>query len=93
MKLLISYRIERILQKLGFNDMTAFHYGNKYSEFADWVLRHPITIANVSLPLDEMPNNEYVKVEVSFDDMKCILKTGIWRKTYVWSAMAKVKKE
>lgn len=90
---MISLYLEDLLQKLGCSEMTALYYANKYVNFKSWLFRKHIHIAHVGLPIDDMPKNEYVKVSASIDDMKITSVSGLWRKTYVWSAMAKVNKE
>lgn len=86
-----SFLIERLLWKLGFNDMQAISKTRKLYNFESWLKRHSITNMVVMLPTD-MPNDKWVNVEASMDDMKLTSVTGKWRKHYTWSAMARVKK-
>jgi len=85
----LYWRIGRLLEKLGMSEGKAFTIQNKIYKFEDWLFRNPITILCITLP-DNIADNKWHNCEASFDNVKFANKSGIWRKTIVFSVKAKV---
>lgn len=85
----LYWRIGRLLEKLGMSEGRAFTIQNKIYKFEDWLFRHPITILMITLP-DSIADNKWHNCEAAFDNVKFANKSGIWRKTIIFSVKAKV---
>lgn len=87
----LYWRIGRLLQKLGMSEGRAFTIENKIYKFEDWLFRHPITILMITLP-NNIVDNKWHNCEASFDNVRFANKSGIWRKTIMFTVQAKVEK-